>query len=168
MSSVASLKAEEPQVQAKEVLSQPMQHEADGEEPETGVFAKQDLAPDSPEATTAGAQADIEEDTHLPIDAMIRMARTIRFRPKAIPEFRRGPSIQEIREDIKEKGSSYALVASMYTESLETRVGVLEKELLDLQYEVGSKERVVKKEKAVEEDDESERQVMRDVCTMIR
>ena len=154
MSSAASLEPAELHVQATELPSQPVQHGADGEESQTGVFVKQDLAPDSPEATTAGAQADIKENTHIPIldtsddDSSIHSSDVEEVRVGQ-PFNLKGKHL--LLEKYKEDGPKYARAASIYAEGLEHRVGVLEKELLELQYEVGSKERP----------DEEERQVMR-------
>ena len=152
MSSAASLAPARLHVQATEIHPQPVQYGADGEESPTGVFVKQDLARDSPEATIAGAQADTKED--LPIDETLKDALMVRHHQGLRPGYRQILSTEEM----KKKGSNYARVASLYTEGLEYRVGDLEKELLALQYEVGSKERVF----------EGERQVIRDVCTMFR
>ena len=164
MSSAASLKAAEPQVQAEEVLSQPVQHGADGEKSKPGIFAQQDLALDSPEATTAGAQADIKEDGNLSFDDVrenVRKARSDLFpgRQRVLDPFMQpyGPRLSA--EEMKERGPDHARMASDYTKELEYRVGILEQGLQYLQYEVRSKEGVVSKGKDVEE----ERQVMRDV-----
>ena len=43
--------------------------------------------------------------------------------------------------EYKQCGNKYARVAAVYTEGLESRVHTVEKELLELQYELGSKER---------------------------
>ena len=163
MSSAASLKAEEPQVQAKEVLSQPMQHGADGEEPKTGVLAKQGLALDSPEATTAGAHADIRKDTNPPIvdtsddDSSVDSSDLEDVRIMQPIDHKR-PHSPSLLVKYKESGPKYARAASTHAEGLEARVGILEKELLELQYEVGSKERP----------DEVKRQVQRVVPTLCR
>ena len=162
MSSTASLKATEPQVQAKEVPSQPVPHGADGEENKTSGPAKQDLALDSPEATTAGAQADSVEDTPLPVadtsddGSSIESSDLDDLRIRQIRRMR--PSHRRLLEKFKKGGPKHARVASTYTEGLEARVGTLEKDFLELQYEVGSKERP----------DEVERQVLRDVSNICR
>ena len=51
------------------------------------------------------------------------------------------PPLGSLPEDYKRLGTKYARVAAIYTEGLESRVSGVEKELLELQYEFGSKER---------------------------
>ena len=159
-SSAASLKAAEPQVQAEEVLSQPVQDGADGEESKTGVLAKQDLALDSPEATTAGAQADNEEDTHLITVKPSHYESSIDDSELEDLLLEKTTSTRHsaLLEKCKKSGPRHARVSSTYTKGLEARVGTLENELLKLQYEVGSKERP----------DEVERQVLRDASNICR
>lgn len=163
MSSAASLERAELRAQPTELPSQPVQHGADGEESQTGVSVKQDLAPDSPEATTAGAQADIKENTHIPTsdasddDSSVDSSDLEEVRIRQSIELKI-PHTPSLLLKYKENGPKYARAASIYVEGLEIRVGVLEKDLLELQYEVGSKERP----------DEVKRQVIHDVPNICR
>ena len=163
MSSAASLEPAEPHVQATRPPSQLVRDGADEEESQSGDFVKQDLASDPPEATTAGAQADIKEDTHLPTvdtsddDSSVDGSDLEDVRVRQ-PIGLKIPHSLSLMLKYKESGPKYARAASTYVEGLEARVGVLEKDLLELQYEVGSKERP----------DEVKRQVLRDVPDLCR
>ena len=162
-SSAASPEPAKLHVQATEISSQPVQHGADGQESQSGVFVKQDLARDSPEATTAGAQAEIKEDTHLPTvdtsddDSSVDSSDLEDVRIMQ-PLDLKTPPYPSLLLKYKESGPKYARAASTHAEGLEARVGVLEKDLLELEYEVGSKERP----------DEVKRQVQRVVPNLCR
>lgn len=156
--SAASLNLAEPRVQATELHSHPVQQGQNGEESQTCVSAKQYLAPDSPEATNAGAQAGIKEDGHSPTndiedDVSITGAEINITRDRQTYQFEHEDH-SKLAEGYKRSGRKNARAAAIYTEGLEIRVGVLEKELLELQFEVGSKER---------RNEEEERQVIRNV-----
>ena len=146
MSSAAALKPAKLHEQAIEGPSQPVQHGADGEESQTGVLVKQDLASDSPKATTADAQAHIKEDTHSSTvdnsgDASSVDSSDLEDVRIRQPLDVKTPHYPSLLLSYKESGPKYARAASLHAEGLEARVGVLEKELLELQYGVGSKER---------------------------
>ena len=163
MSRAASLEPARLHVRATELPSQPVQDGADGEESQSGVFVKQDLASDSLEATTAGAQADIKEDTHLPTDDTSDDDSSVDSSDFEDVRFRhpidvKKPLPPSLMLKYKEIGPKYARAASIYIDGLEARVGLLEKDFLELQYEVGSKERP----------DEVKRQVLRDVPKICR
>lgn len=147
-SSAASLKLAE---QWKFI--QPVQHEGKEELVQTRDSAKQDLAPDSLEATDAGGQADLEEDEHSPTndirDDVSIASRTLEREIIEMPWEYRKQRPDWMVENYKRHGTKYARVAAIYTEGLETRVGTLEKELLELQYKFGSKERPIIEERQV-------------------
>lgn len=133
-----------------EVHSRPVQHGVNEENVQTRDSANQELLPDSPEATNAGAQAGTKENGHSPPndvqdDVSISSEDLMDARVLQPVDFKKPEHYPHFFEACKEKGPKYARVAALYTETLENRVGVLEKELLELHYEVGSKERPYEK-----------------------
>lgn len=147
-SSAASLNLAEPRVQATEIHSQPVQHGAKEELVQTRDSAKQDLASDSLEATNAGGQADLEEDEHSPTNDIrddVSIASGSLFRETLATPWNYGKQRPDwMVERDKRHGTKYARVAAICTEGLENRVGMLEKELLELQYKFDSGERPIK------------------------
>lgn len=143
--SAVSLDPADPRIQATEVDPQPVQHEGNGEDEQTRDSANQDVAPDSPEAAVAGAQANTEEGGHSHIneikDDVSVDSSDLRIERESQPYDHRGQHDGYLVERYKEKGTKYARAAAIYTEGLENRVGTLERELLELQYEVGSKKK---------------------------
>lgn len=137
-----------------EVHSRPVQHGVNEENVQTRDSANQELLPDSPEATNAGAQAGTKENGHSPPndvqdDVSISSEDLMDARVLQPVDFKKPEHYPHFFEACKEKGPKYARVAALYTETLENRVGVLEKELLELHYEVGSKERPYEKRQAM-------------------
>lgn len=154
--SAASPSSAEPHVQETEAHSQPVWHGGNREDVQTRDSAEKDVAPDSPEAPDIVAQADTKENGHSPTnkiedDISIASGDIFNEHTSLEADFERRHEPWLVKH-YKEKGTKYARVAALYTEGLETRVGALEKELLELQYEVGSRERPSK-----------ERQVMRSI-----
>lgn len=144
VATAASLNTATTRVQATEVQSQPVQHGGDEEDLQPHEFPHQGLASDSAEAGIGGEQANMKEDEHphtddfednTSIDTDSLIFRSYNFRHYG----RERPS--ELVARYKQHGDKYARVAAVYTEGLESRVHTLEKELLELQYELGSKER---------------------------
>ena len=143
--STASPSSAEHRVQATEVHSQPGWHGGNREDVQTRDSAEKDVAPDSPEAPDIVAQADTKEDGHsstnkIEDDISIDSNDLFNEHTSLETDFERRHEPWLIKS-YKEKGTKYARAAALYTEGLETRVGALEKELLELQYEFGSKER---------------------------
>ena len=143
VATTASLNTATPRVQATEAHSQPVQHGGNEEDLQPHEFPHHGLASDSAEAGIGGEQANMKEDEPSPtddfkdnasIDSQALMIHTIQQHY----DYKRGSS-----ESAKHKqyGTKYARVAALYTEGLEIRVRTVEKELLELQYELGSKER---------------------------
>lgn len=164
--SAASPKPTETCVPAAEGLLQPMQHRENREAVMTHHLAKLDVALDSPEAADAGGQAESTEDECSPTndikdDVSIDSAVLVAERRWLLDGQLDGakeehdPTIAWALGPDKRKGTKYARVAAIYTESLEYRVSALETELLKLQYEIGSKERPGE-----------ERQVMRSIFNL--
>ena len=132
-------------VQATEFGSQPVQHGTDDGEGQTRGFRRHDPASGSTEATDAEARADTKEEEHLPTneirDDISISSHEIRLqRDQQAYDFR-NPPMESLSAKYKSHGAKYARVAAIYTEGLEHRVSEIEKELLELQYESGSKER---------------------------
>ena len=131
--------------QATKFPSQSEQQGENGGEVPTYDPAKLDLTPESPEAVDTGAQADIEVGGHAPVDdirddvsiSSLDLEMQRERQPNDFSEEHRGSLV----EGYKRQGTKFARAAAIYTEGLENRVGVLERELLELQYKVGSKER---------------------------
>ena len=151
--STASLDPAESRAQATEALSQAVQHGEIEEDVQTRHPAKQDLTADSPEHQGASAQADVKEDEHSPTDDIkndVSISSTeLRYDTGGIMlNFKKEPSRKRF-EVHKKNGTRDARAAAIYTEGLELRVGALEREVLELLYEVGSKERP-KEERHVE------------------
>lgn len=143
--SAASLNPAEPHIQATKVQFQPVQHGGNREDEQTRDSAEHDVDPDSLEAAVAGAQENTQEDRHSPIndirdDVSICSDDLIEERLFGRTDFRLEES-EHWSKRSKKKGTKYARVAALYTEGLESRVGTLERDLLELQYEVGAKEK---------------------------
>ncbi len=143
--SEASLSPIDNSIPAADIRSQPEQHGRDGEESQTRDFAKQDVAPDSPESADAGVHPDTTEDMQ---SSTNDIRDDVSIDSIALYDERRTQRLNltvEHDEDevtrYKQRGTKYARVAAIYTEGLESRVGALERELLELQYKFGSKER---------------------------
>ena len=132
-------------VQATEFVSQPVQHETNEGEGQTRDFRSHDPASGSPEATDAGARANEKEDQDTPIDESrddISIDSTeIRMQRNEQPYDFRDPQRYIMTAEYRDQGAKFARVAAIYTEGLENRVSGLERELLELQYEFGSKAR---------------------------
>ena len=131
-------------VQATEFGSQPVQHGTDDGEGQTRGFRRHDPASGSPEATDAEARADTKGDEQSPTneirDDISIVSRDIRLQRDQQPyDFRDQGNSMTAR--YKSQGEKFARVASLYTEGLENRVSEIERELLELQYEFGSKRR---------------------------
>lgn len=144
-SSPASPNSAKSSVKATEARFSSVQHG----EFEDGVHSqdstKQELNPDSPEATNAGAQADVQEDGNSPNDDIkddVSVASyTVRIQRSEQPYDYKDEHTERLVADYRRDGTKYARVASIYTEGLENRVGTLEREILELQYKFGSKEK---------------------------
>ena len=132
-------------VQATELDSQLVQHGTDEGEGQTHGFRRHDTASGSPEATDADVRADTKGDKHSPAnesedDSSIdshEMADLRADQPLYVGVGQEDPS----NAIYKSQGAKYARVAAIYTEGLENRVSGIEKELLELQYQFGSKDR---------------------------
>lgn len=125
--------------------SQSTHQGGNGGDAHTHDSAKFGLAPDSPGAAEAGAKAKGKEDgpaltNDLKDDVSVSSIDLECQREDQHNNFKykHGPWLEE---GYKEKGTKYARAAAIYTEGLEIRVGSLEKELLELQYNFSSKER---------------------------
>ena len=143
--SEASLSPTDSRKQAADIQSQPEQHGRNREDLQTQDFAKQDVAPDSPETADAGVHSDTREDRQASTND-IRDDVSIASSAIADETGKQPIHITKLHDEdhiasFKKKGTKYARVAALYTEGLENRVGALETELLELQYEFGSKER---------------------------
>ena len=132
-------------VQATELGSQLLQHRTDEGEGQTRGFLRHDPASGSPEATDADVRADTKEIKHSPAnesgDHISIDNDEIEDQRVRQPYDFRDPPGDSLSADYKRQGAKYARAAAIYTEGLETRVSGIEKELLELQYEFGSKER---------------------------
>ena len=132
-------------VQATEFGSQLAQHGTDEGQGQTHGFLRHDPASGSPEATDADVRADTKENKHSPAnessdDISIDSVEIRVWRNEQPYDFRDPPG-ESLSAEYKRQGAKYARVAAVYTEGLENRVSGIEKELLELQYEFGSKER---------------------------
>ncbi len=141
--SEASLSPTDTRIQAADIQSQPEQHGRNGEGLQTRDFAKQDVAPDSPETADTGVHSDTKEDgqsstNDIRDDVSIASSAVVED-TEALP-IKPAKKHDEVTK-YKQRGTEYARVAALYTEGLENRVSALEEELLELQYEFGSKER---------------------------
>lgn len=141
----ASLSPIDTSIPAADIRSQPEQHGRNGEDLQTRDFAKQDVVSDSPETADAGVHSDTKEDRQ---SSTKDIRDDVSITSSAVIEDTKGMPIilskllhEEKITQYKQRGSKYARVAALYTEALENRVGALERELLELQYEFGSKER---------------------------
>lgn len=144
VATAASLNTATTRVQATEVQSQPVQHGGNEEDLQPHEFSQHGLASDSDEAGNGGEQANMKKDEPSPIDdfkdnASIDSQALMIHTIQQHYDYRRGSS--ETFAKHKQYGTKYARVAALYTEGLEIRVRTVEKELLELQYELGSKER---------------------------
>lgn len=144
VATAASLNTATTRVQATEVQSQPVQHGGDEEDVQARDSFHHGLASDSDEAESGGEDANLKEDEHphtddfeddTSIDALSLDSQNLHYRNYG----REQPS--RVVAKYKQHGEKYARVAAVYTEGLESRVHTVEKELLELQYELGSKER---------------------------
>ena len=143
--SAGSIKSADFPIQATDVRSQSEQYGGSAEDLITRDLAKLGAIPDSPKAVDAGAQADtkkdglsrtkdIKDDISIP-NVELRLMKE--RQPYAFEE----EHSDSLLADYKKDGAKYARVAALYTEGLQTRVSTLEKDLLELQYKLGSKER---------------------------
>lgn len=144
VATAASLNTATTRVQATEVQSQPVQHGGDEEDVQARDSFHHGLASDSDEAESGGENAKLKEDEPSPTDdfkdnASIDSDELMFHSIGQQIDHRRGSSKSFAMH--KQYGTKYARVAALYTEGLETRVRTVEKELLELQYELGSKER---------------------------
>ena len=141
----AFLNTATPRVQSTETHSQPVHHEGVTEEVQTHNISEHDLGLDSPNAKNVGAQMKAEENDRSPTndikdDASISSLQ-LRLQRDDQPYNFRSEHPPELTWQYKQDGAKYARTAAVYIEGLENRVMTVEKELLELQYEVGSKER---------------------------
>ena len=132
-------------VQATEFGSQLLQHRTDEGEGQTRGFLRHDPASGSPEATDADVRADTKENKHSPTnessDDISIVSAEIRVQRNEQPYDFRDPQGVFMTAEYKSQGAKFARVAAIYTEGLENRVSGIERELLELQYESGSKQR---------------------------
>ena len=132
-------------VQATEIDSQLVQHGTDEGEGQTRDFRRHDTASGSPEATDADVRANTKEDEHSSANESVDdssidsddINETMMDQPY---DFRDRQGVRAT-EKYKRQGTKYARVVSIYSVGLENRVSGIERELLELQYEFGSKER---------------------------
>lgn len=144
VATAASLNTATTRVQATEVQSQPVQHGGNEEGLQPREFPHHGLASDSAEPGIGGEQANMKEDEPSPTDdfkdsASIDSDALMFHTTEQYVDYKSRQS--ESFAMHKQYGTKYARVAALYTEGLETRVRTVEKELLELQYELGSKER---------------------------
>ena len=145
VSTAVSLNPATSGLQATEILSQPTQQEGKGDDEHTSECAELDVATDSPDAAGSSARGgtkvkehalpnDIKDDVGIATDDLVGQKLDQLRYPQGWAE----PSLIG---KYRKNGFKYARVASIYVEGLESRVGVLEQELLELQYKIGSKDR---------------------------
>ena len=144
VATAASLNTATTRLQATEVPSQPAQHGGNEEDVQACDSLNHGLASDPDEAENGGEHANVKEDEHSPTDDFKDDA-SIDSDNSSDQNFGILPFGEEQRRRmvarLKQYGHKYARVAAVYTEGLESRVHTVEKELLELQYELGSKER---------------------------
>lgn len=145
VSAATSLKPATPRTQATEIRSRSMTQDGNKEDVQIRDAPKLDAAPDPPEAARASAQAGTKEDGQISTDDIkddvsiasddleFERARTHRFSGEAYPK--------SLLKRYKQDGTKYARTTATYIEGLEARVMTVERELLELQYDVGSKAR---------------------------
>ena len=140
----ASPNAATTHVQATDVHSQPVHHGGSEEDVQARGSFHHGLALNSDEAENGGEQSNLKEDGHSPTDdfkddVSIDSDALDHQQIENYDDLIRGAS--RYIADYKRYGTKYGRVAAVYTGSLEIRVRTVEKELLELQYELGSKER---------------------------
>lgn len=144
VATAASLNTATTRLQATEVQSQPVQHGGDEKDVQARGFFHHGLASDSDEAESVGENANLNEDEHphthdFEDDTSMDTEILIDQRLNLLNYGKEQSS--EMVAKYKQHGDKYARVAALYTEGLESRVHAVERELLELQYELGSKER---------------------------
>ena len=141
----APLNTDPHRIQAMEFGSQPVQHGIEEGKGQTCGIRRHDPASGTLEAPDADVRANTKEDEHSSANESVddssidsddinqdMMDQPYDFRD------RQGVSTTE---KYKRQGTKYARVVSIYSVGLENRVSGIERELLELQYEFGSKER---------------------------
>ena len=143
--SAGPMKSTDFPIQATDVRSQSEQYGGSTEDLITRDLAKLGTIPDSPEAVDAGAQADTKKDglsraKDIKDDISIPNIDLRLMKSEQPYNFEEEHS-DDLLASYKRDGAKYARVAALYTEGLQNRVSTLEKDLLELQYKLGSKER---------------------------
>ena len=139
-----SLESATPVTQATKVHHQSIQQGDLKEDVQTRDLTKLEVTPESSGSASAGAQArtkeggqastnDIKDNVSiLSVDQESqRLNQPLDFRI----------DVPYMTVDYQQNRAKYARAAAIYTEGLENRVSTVEKDLLELQYELGSKER---------------------------
>lgn len=138
-----SLESATPRTQAIKNSPHSITQDSNNEDVQIREPPKLDVAPEPPEAARASAQADTKEDGHISTDDTkddFSIASDdldfVRVRP------RRGlgkTNEKVLLKRYRRNGAKHARTTATYIETLENRVMTVERELLELQYEVGSK-----------------------------
>ena len=146
VATAASLITTAPRTQATDPSSQFVPQEGSKEDVRSRDPSKLDAAPKSADVASVGTQADIKEHEQVSTNDIrddvsidsIDMDDTRSFLLETIRDPR---GTEYIASYHKKNNTKFSRVAAIYAEILEVRVAVVEKELLELQYEIGSKER---------------------------
>ena len=144
VATAASPNAATTHVQATDVHSQPLHHGGSEEDVQARGSFHHGLASNSDEAENGGEQSNLKEDGHSPTDDFkddVSIDSDALDDHQIAHHFDFGRDSSELIAKHKQYGSKYARVAALYIDGLEIRVRTVEKELLELQCELGSKER---------------------------
>ena len=135
-----------PSTQAMDPSSQFVQSEGSKEDVQTRDPSKLDVAPNPPKTASVGTQVGTTEHEQVSTndfrdDVSIDSLEIDDMRQFQRAQHRYPAGAEVFASRHKKDGKKFLKVAAFYTEILETRVASIEKELLELQYEVGFKER---------------------------
>ena len=146
-----SLNTATPITQAVDINAQSVQHERSKEDGQTQDSTKLEAALDPLKAAGAGAQAgteevgqsstdEIEDDVSVNENELEEQKEYLNYTNQET-HTQSSNTKQYVNTEYKRQGTKYAQVAAIYTQGLEHRVGMVERDLLELQYKLGSKER---------------------------